>query len=944
MEPVPAVGGTPSDPAREAALAAVAPGDCHALLDIDGRVLFVTASVEKIMGYTPSEYARHEPIDRVHVADRAAAREHWRQIIEAPGTPITWRVRARHANDAHRWYELTGVNRLDDPSIGGVVLAFSDVTTTQGQSLLDVSESRFEELLRSSPDVIGSLALDGTVTWMSTAVEQMLGYTADEIIGRSAFDFVHPDDRPLALERLATAIDDINQVDPVTVRAACADGSWLTIEIAGAPVVDAFGTVVDMTVNLRDVKWRQDALEALRASERLFRSLAESSPTGIYQRDVEGRCIYVNERWSEITGLPADEARGFGWRSIIHPEDSWLFDPVEPLTDTDPRPLPLEFRMLRTDGEVRWVSLRTAMLYDDDGMPAGAIGAVEDITLRKQSQRDMHRLIEIFEATADLVAITDPDGNLLYLNAAAKRFVGVAADAEHLHVRDTVPASVLERLTVEILPVVEREGHWAGELSLSPPGGGVMPVWAQLLRHSDSEDGQVFYSVIMHDLSERKAFEHRLAHQATHDPLTGLPNRALLIDRLDGALARARRHNRRVAVLFLDLDHFKVVNDSLGHGLGDRLLIAISERLALALRPGDTVARFGGDEFVVLCEDVLDQGDAIAVAERIDRAVGGRFVVDDTEVFVGVSIGIACPDDVDVDPETLIRDADAAMYRAKDRGRARWELFDNAMRASAVDRLDIETALRRALERRELRVYYQPIIDLKDGEIDGIEALLRWEHPERGLLNPDDFITVAEETGLIVPIGAWVLDQACRQVQRWQASVSTLAPLRVSVNLSGRQLGHPSLVEDVSSVLANTGIDPSMVELEITESVLMDDVEMSRETLGQLHALGVKLAVDDFGTGYSSLSYLRRFPVDLLKVDRSFIDALGENSDDSAIVTAIITLAHTLGLIAVAEGVETAEQLATLRQMRCDRAQGYHMARPASGHDIGELLESQPTW
>jgi diguanylate cyclase (GGDEF)-like protein/PAS domain S-box-containing protein len=943
MESVPASGGTSGDPERDAALGSIVPGDCAALLDIDGRVLYVGETVEKVMGFTPEEYAAVDPIDRVHLGDRVQAREEWRHLIEHPGDVRTWRMRSLHAEGTYRWFEVSVANRLDDPSTTGIVIGFSDVTERDDLSVLTDREARFESLLRSSPDVIGSLAMDGTITWISSVVEEMLGFTAEQFIGRSAFEFVHPDDRDNALERLATAFDDINQVDPVTVRLACADGSWLAVEIAGAPVTESDGTIRELTINLRDVRWRQDALDALRSSERLFRSLADSSPTGIYRRDVDGSCIYVNGRWSEITGMSAADALGFGWRSIIHPDDLPLLGPIEPLPEVETHGVPIEFRVRRPNGEVRWVSLRRAMLHDDNGQLEGAIGALEDVTERKQSQRSMNRLTEIFEATSDLVAIADPQGNLEYLNAAAKRFVGVSDDAEGLHVRDTVSAAILERLIVEILPAVERENQWAGELSLSPSEGGVMPVWAQVLRHSD-EEGQVFYSVVMHDLSERKAFEHRLAHQATHDPLTGLPNRALLIDRLDSALARARRHQRRVAVLFLDLDHFKVVNDSLGHGLGDRLLVAISERLALALRPGDTVARFGGDEFVVLCEDVLDQSDAIAVAERIDRAVGGRFVVDDTEVFVGVSIGIACPDDVEVDPETLIRDADAAMYRAKDRGRARWELFDNAMRASAVDRLDIETALRRALERRELRVYYQPIIELESGTIDGVEALLRWEHPERGLLNPDDFIKVAEETGLIVPIGAWVLDQACRQVQRWQAATATPTPLRVSVNLSGRQLNHPSLVEDVSSVLASTGIDPAQVELEITESVLMDDVEMSRETLGRLHALGVKLAVDDFGTGYSSLSYLRRFPVDLLKVDRSFIDFLDEDGDDSAIVTAIITLAHTLGLVAVAEGVETPSQLAALRRLRCDRGQGFHMARPGTDHDTAELLRSHRTW
>jgi predicted signal transduction protein with EAL and GGDEF domain len=362
------------------------------------------------------------------------------------------------------------------------------------------------------------------------------------------------------------------------------------------------------------------------------------------------------------------------------------------------------------------------------------------------------------------------------------------------------------------------------------------------------------------------------------------------------------------------------------------------------VRPGDTIARFGGDEFVLLCEDLETREDAVAVAERVNSVVSGPFEVDESEVFVGVSIGIAFPDDVGAEPGTLIRDADAAMYRAKERGRARWEIFDNAMRASAVDRLDIENALRRAQERRELRVYYQPIISLASGAIEGIEALIRWEHPERGLLLPTDFIHVAEETGLIVPMGAWVLDQACRQVMRWQASIPALGPLRLSVNLSGRQLGHPSLVSDVRAIINDTHINPSQVELEITESVLMDDVEMSEDTLGQLKRLGVKLAVDDFGTGYSSLSYLRRFPVDVLKVDRSFVDGLGHDPSDSAIVTAIVTLAHTLGLSAIAEGVETTDQLDELRRLRCDMAQGFLIARPATGYDAGEILARKQTW
>jgi diguanylate cyclase (GGDEF)-like protein/PAS domain S-box-containing protein len=602
--------------------------------------------------------------------------------------------------------------------------------------------------------------------------------------------------------------------------------------------------------------------------------------------------------------------------------------------------------MVRPDGEIRWVAVNTGPMFDDDGVFQGAVGAMEDITERTEAMRDSRRLTDIFEATHDLVAIADGEGSLLYLNRSGREFFGIdeRMPLESFDMLGSFGPELVDRMTTEIQPSIEREGMWSGELSMSRADGAVVHHRAQLLVHKNDDGQSEFFSAVLHDISERKEIEHRLAHQAMHDPLTGLPNRALLLDRLDRALRRARRQQRRVAVLFLDLDHFKVVNDSLGHGLGDRLLVSISERLQAALRPTDTVARFGGDEFVVLCEDLLDQQDAVAIAERVNEAVSGPFVIDDVEVFVGVSIGIAFPDSTDADPETLIRDADAAMYQAKDRGRARWVIFDNAMRASAVDRLDIENALRRALERRELRVFYQPMIELATGCVVGVEALLRWEHPERGLLLPGDFITVAEETGLIVPIGSWVLDHACRQVQRWQASMRDLPPLVLAVNLSGRQLGHPRLVDDVAAVLNETAIDPSNVDLEITESVLMDDVEMSEETLGRLKRLGVKLVVDDFGTGYSSLSYLRRFPVDVLKVDRSFVDGLGSDSGDSAIVNAVVTLAHTLGLHAVAEGVETAEQLSELRRLGCDTAQGFYFARPATGDRIGELLRTSKGW
>jgi diguanylate cyclase (GGDEF)-like protein/PAS domain S-box-containing protein len=609
-------------------------------------------------------------------------------------------------------------------------------------------------------------------------------------------------------------------------------------------------------------------------------------------------------------------------------------------------PIDDEIRVRRPSGEQRWVAVQVAPLAGEEDEVVANVATMEDITERVLAERDSERLTDIFEATRDIVGIADATGRLLYLNASARSFLGLAAGADigGVSLQTIFGDERALRLIEDLRPQLLSDGMWSGEVPVPDGSGRSVPMLAQLLVHRD-EDGRVeFYSGVLHDISERKRFETELAHQATHDPLTGLPNRSLLLQRLEHALARARRQRSRVAVLFLDLDHFKVVNDSLGHDLGDQLLVTIAERLREALRPSDTVARFGGDEFVVLCEDLVGRRDAEAVAERVHEAISGPFTVDDREVFVGVSIGIAFPDAVPADGGTLIRDADAAMYQAKARGRSRWEVFDHDMRGRAVDRLDIENALRRALERRELRIHYQPIVSLETGTIRSVEALVRWEHPERGLLLPDEFIAVAEETGVIVPIGAWVLEQACRQVERWRGTVAALDGLSLAVNLSGRQLGDPALVDTVERSLVASGMPANQLQLEITESVLMDDVEASQETLVRLRGLGVRLGIDDFGTGYSSMSYLRRFPVDVLKVDRSFVDGLGHDASDSAIVNAIVTLAHTLGLAAVGEGVETYEQLAELRRLGCDFAQGYLISRPGAGEEVGEMLGRHLVW
>jgi diguanylate cyclase (GGDEF)-like protein len=518
------------------------------------------------------------------------------------------------------------------------------------------------------------------------------------------------------------------------------------------------------------------------------------------------------------------------------------------------------------------------------------------------------------------------------------------------------PDELLAHVLPEDRPMAERAaaeavesiGPFDFEVRVHPPGEELRWLAVRGRVETDKSGTPVRLVGTCQDVTDSKRAEEQsgtlmaeLAHQALHDALTGLPNRALLLDRLDQALAQSERTGSAVAVLFLDLDRFKLVNDSRGHASGDQLLMRVAERLRRVVRPADTVARFGGDEFVVICQDAGVVGHAMHVADRVAEAFRAPFRLGADDMFLNVSIGIAVSDGR-TSPAELLRNADAAMYQAKELGRGRCEFFDETMRTEAAARLELQTALHWAISRQEMRVHYQPLVDVRTGVPVGVEALVRWAHPTKGIVGPVDFVKLAEESGLIVPIDVSVLEQATLQCAGWPPGPA--AALNVSVNLSIHHLRHPGLLDHVRSVLDRSGLDPSSLCLELTESVLLEDVDRHMRTLLDLRALGVRLAIDDFGTGFSSLTYLKRFPVDAVKVDRSFVAGLGTDASDTAIVRSVIDLAHALSLQVVAEGVERPEQLEALQSLGCDLAQGYLFAPPLPAEELLLWLAAPRAW
>ena len=798
------------------------------------------------------------------------------------------------------------------------------------QQALSESELRLRDLAEACPDAVLFVDGAGSLLFANRAAEALFGHPVAALIGRPAAALLPAYDASApALARGAAS------------EARLASGRTLAVEISAGEIVRDGKRLGVVFVRPAGGPERDGERPA---SEELFRRAALMAADLVQECDRAAGTIAWHGDVDRLLGFaPGEFPRTVeAWEKAIHVEDRGRVGAAAARHFQTGEPFFEEYRVRTRDGRTVHWHHSASLLPSGGGRPARSIGTVADVSGRRQIEEALQlserRYRALFERNLAGVYRSTMEGRILDCNEAFARIFGYGSREEvlrqaawDLYVRPEDRRAALAKL-------VERQNLTNYELCLKRKDGST--VWV-LQNENLSEGSDGVLSVIegtIIDISERKRAEEQVKHLAFHDPLTNLPNRLLFNDRLTLAVAQAHRHNQRLAVLFLDLDRFKIINDSLGHSVGDELLRQVAERIQEHVREGDTVARLGGDEFTLLVPGISADEDAAKIARKICAAIHDPFWIDGRELFVTTSVGVSVYPADGHDAETLVRNADSAMYRAKEQGRDNYQLYTPAMNARAVERLSLESRLRQAVAHDELELHFQPFIDLKTAELLGAEALLRWRHPELGLIPPGDFIPIAELSGLIVPIGEWVLRTACAEARKWHEKGFT--ELTVSVNLSSRQFQHTDLVTQVTHALDETGLEPNKLDLEITESNAMQNAEHSINTLWGLKKQGVRISMDDFGTGYSSLNYLKRFPIDRIKLDQSFVRDLPTDKDDAAIAMAVIAMGRSLELEVIAEGVETEEQLAFLKGHECDQLQGFLLSKPLAAPDFDRFLDN----
>lgn len=802
------------------------------------------------------------------------------------------------------------------------------------QALVGDGEQRYQSLFHHHPDAAYSINLQGRYIDVNERACELTGARRDQILGHHFHEFLAEEDH----ERVDAAFAGLQRGEPQTLHATGVrlDGSRYDCRITAVPIVvdgelvGAHGITQDISEQLRVERERS-------ASEQRYRALFETSLDGILLTDPvadgDGRilaanpaaCAMLKRNEADLAGLGrsdllvrgqpalAEFARGRGIRRRFRGE--------------------LIFR--RGDGTDFVAETTSAMFLDHRGRLRASV-FIRDISQRRAAEQQLRLAANALSQTAEAVMILDAEGRIVSINRAFTKVTGYGEEQSLGRMPRLRSADAETALFDWIRQLVDRDGYWQGEVTGRRRDGGVYPALASISAVQDESGAVMHYVVVFNDISEYKDYESRLEFLAHHDVLTSLPNRLLAEDRVEEAIRRAHHHGSRLALLFLDLDHFKTVNDSLGHDAGDSLLTAVAERLRACVAETDTIARFGGDEFVVLLSELDDPHQAAAVALRLLTAFREPFEIAGRRLFATVSIGVSCyPDDGD-NFGTLMRNADLAMYQAKREGRSTYQFYTAEMNADAVHALTVQNALHQALARDEFRLHYQPIVDLADGRIAALEALIRWQSDDLGGMSPAMFIPLAEESGLIHAIGDWVLREAARELRSLRQDGH--ADLRMTVNLSARQFRQHDLVERVAKVLRESGLGAGALGVEITETAVMHRVEDAMVALERLHRLGVDVALDDFGVGYSSLKYLKDFRIGHLKIDRTFVASLDRDSGSRVIVRTMIGMAKSMGIRVIAEGVETLEQYRMLRAWGCERAQGYLFSRPVAAAALPDLL------
>jgi diguanylate cyclase (GGDEF)-like protein/PAS domain S-box-containing protein len=807
------------------------------------------------------------------------------------------------------------------------------VAAREARGQLLASEQRFRTLAVSTSQIVWTADRDGGMLEPSQSWLAYTGQTAAETLS-NPWAAVHPDDLDQATTAWESALR--NRVTfEVEFRIRRSDGVYRHFTVRGVPVLDA-GVVREWIGTCTDITDRRNAEDALRRSERRHRTLLEQAADGIFTADASGRFISVNRRACEIAGYSEAELRTMGFRDLILPEDvenrPLQFDELN-----TGRTVTTERRLRRKDGQVVVVELNSRML--EDGLIQGI---ARDITRRREEELEMRKLSNAVTQTADLIIITDARGVIEYVNPAFERVTGYPR-ADVVGRRPSILRSGRHDSDYfrDMWSVIGR-GESFHDVLINRKRDGDLYYEDKTITPLQDSDGRITHYISTgRDVTEQLQARDRLLHLATHDPLTDLPNRTALAERIETAIARAAWTHRHPSVLFINLDRFKRINETLGREAGDRVLCAVAQRLGGQLRGGDVIARVSGDEFAVLLEDVHDPEDTPRVAEKLVAALQEPIVVGDHAPVVGASIGIAVYPADGTDAHTLLRNADTSMNMVKESGQGSVGFFSPEMGERAQERFTMENDLRRALQREEFVLHFQPQIDLRTGRITAAEALLRWQHPRRGLVPPAAFIPLLEESGLMRPVGHWVLQEACRRLAAWHQTLAT--PPRVSVNLSATQLADPELASSFEAVLSQFGIEPLLLELEITETAIMRNVDLAAGVLRSLRETGIRIAVDDFGTGYSSMAYLKHFSVDTLKIDQTFTADICRDRNSFAIVRASIALARSLQLHVVAEGIETAPQIDALRLLGCNTAQGFYFSKPLPAGVFAELLGGSST-